>query len=251
MERRQAGAEVGVALVRHDHDRAGLGDGEVRAADAGVGREETPAQVGAGKAREALRVVLALGRAHAAVEQCADLAPRLVDGGHDQVRRRLAGELHDALAEVGVHDLDAARLEVRIQAALLGEHRLALHHPPRAARREQLRHDAAERGGVRRPVHVRARLARALLEGNEQLVEVVERERLERGGALAQRLPVGHFGGRRVAAPSQVPHRRVVLRQLAARGQVGARARVEARRHASAPTAPFARISARWIARGP
>ena len=99
---------------------------------------------------------------------------------------------------------------------------------PRAA--SSSRHDPAQRRRVGRPVHVRARGARTRLEADEQLVEVVERVGLERGGALAQRLPVGHLGGRGVAAPAQVPDRGVVLRELAARGQVGARASIEGSR---------------------
>src|SRR5262249_14721911 len=98
------------------------------------------------------------------------------------------------------------------------------------------------------PVDVGAGLARALLEAHQQLVEMVERVGLERGGAHAQLLPVGHLGRRGVAAPAQIPDRGVVVRELAARGQVGARASVEGLRHTGAP---LARISARWIARGP
>ena len=44
------------------------------------------------------------------------------------MERPLAGELHDELAEIGLDDLDAGRLESRVQADLLGDHRLRLHH---------------------------------------------------------------------------------------------------------------------------
>ena len=83
----------------------------------------------------------ARGRAQLFVEQLAHLLLLQVDGGHDDVGRRLAAELHDALAEVGVHHLDAARLEVLVEAALLGEHRLALHQPRDARAAQDPVHD--------------------------------------------------------------------------------------------------------------
>ena len=48
-----------------------------------------------------------------------------------------SAELHDPLAQVGVDHLDAVLLEVRIEVALLGEHRLALDQP--AGRRARCR----------------------------------------------------------------------------------------------------------------
>ncbi len=59
----------------------------------------------------------------------------LVHGGHDDVARRLVVELLDALAQVGLHDLDAAVFEERTHVALVGEHRLGLDQGARTARR--------------------------------------------------------------------------------------------------------------------
>ena len=85
VQRRQGGAEIGVALVGADDDRAGLGDGEVDAGQPGLGREEALAQVGACGAGQAQRIVLTLGRAEMLMEQFADLAALEMDGRHHDV----------------------------------------------------------------------------------------------------------------------------------------------------------------------
>jgi hypothetical protein len=55
---------------------------------------------------------------------------------HD-VTRRFATQLYDALTEVRVDDVDTARLQVRIEAALFREHRLAFHEPSCVGRDER------------------------------------------------------------------------------------------------------------------
>ena len=52
--------------------------------------------------------------------------PVHMHGGRDDVARRLAAELDDVFAEVGLDRLDAVRLEMIVEADLLGDHRLAL-----------------------------------------------------------------------------------------------------------------------------
>ena len=67
------------------------------------------------------------------MEELADVLLLEVNGGEDDVAGRFVAELHDAFAEIGVRHLDAARLQVRIEVALLGQHRLGLHQAGNAA----------------------------------------------------------------------------------------------------------------------
>ena len=101
-------------------------------------------------------------------------------------------QLHDPLAEVGVDHLDAAGLEVRIEAALLGEHRLALHHPGDAARRQDAEDDRVVLGGVAGPVDL-APAAVAFRSNCSRVVgQARQRVGLDRRAQLAQRLPLRH-----------------------------------------------------------
>ena len=51
-----------------------------------------------------------------------------VDGRHHDVAWLLVQELDDALTQVGLYHIDSVLLQIRIHLALLGEHRLRLHH---------------------------------------------------------------------------------------------------------------------------
>src|SRR5438874_1545017 len=153
---RQRGAEVRIALVGADHHASRGGDGEVHAGEAGLGSQELLAQVRARRLRELLRIGEAARRSQLVVEQLPDLLLLEMDGRHHDVGRRLAAELHDALAEVRVHHLDALRLEVLVEMALLGEHRLALHQARHAILAQDPVHDAVVLVGIARPMHRRA-----------------------------------------------------------------------------------------------
>ena len=120
-------------------------------------------------------------------------------------------ELHDALAEVGVDDLDARALRDTVEVALLGEHRLALHQPGDAPR------PGGSRGRWRCARRRRAAQctcapsARALaLELLEVLGEPRERVELDPRGGVAERLPVGHGRRGAVALRPHEPERLVV-----------------------------------------
>jgi hypothetical protein len=120
------------------------------------------------------------------VKHFAHLGALEMDGRHDDVTGRLLLELDDALAEVGVDHLDAARLQVGIQVAFLGEHRLALHQSTGAVALEDAVDDAVVFLGISRPMHldavrfgVRAELLQVLAETREGVI-------LDPGGGLAQ-----------------------------------------------------------------
>ena len=73
---------------------------------------------------------------------------------HDMAGR-LAGQLHDPLAQIGIDHLDAVPFEKRIEMALLGQHRLAFDEPPHAVPLKNLQHDLIVLGGVGGPMHLR------------------------------------------------------------------------------------------------
>ena len=51
-----------------------------------------------------------------------------VDGRHYDMARLLTQKLEDTLTQVGLHHVNTVLLQIRIHLALLGEHRLRLHH---------------------------------------------------------------------------------------------------------------------------
>jgi hypothetical protein len=243
---RQGRAHVGVALVGADHHAAGLGDGEVHAGEPCPRLQEPAAKVVAGCLGQVGRVAGAAIGPQLLVEQLADLLLLEVDGRHDDVTGRLAAELDDALAEIGVGHLDAARLEVRIQVALLGQHRLGLDQPGHAALGQDAVDDGVVLGGVAGEPDLGAARPRVLLE----LLQVIGQPRqgglLDARGRLAQELPVRHLRHRQVSLLPDPPHRLVVpLRARSVGDEAGGRLGMTA--HASASLA--ARISATCMTR--
>jgi hypothetical protein len=138
-------------------------------------------------------------------------SPRsLCTAGTDDVARRLVIELLDALAEVGLHRLDAAVGEERPQLALVGQHRLALDQRRHGVRLQDLGDDLVVLGGVARPVHDHAVGDRVALELDQVVAEVAERVLLDRRGERAQLLPLGDRLRLGVALAAQVPEALVV-----------------------------------------
>src|SRR5438552_3389961 len=187
---RQRGAEVRIALVRADHYASRGGDGEVHAGEAGLGSQELLAQVRARRLRELLRIGEAARRPQLVVEQLPDRLLLAMDGRHHDVGRRLAAELHDPLAEVRIHHLDALRLEVLVEMALLGEHRLALHQARHADLAQDPVHDAVVLVGIARPVDPRPRGDGVALELFQVFGQLRERVRLDLRSQAAQLFPL-------------------------------------------------------------
>ncbi len=121
-----------VALIGDEAHRSRLGDGEVDARDAHVCSEEHVAQVAAGD-RVELRGLIRVVRTELGSEEVSDLGAGAMQHGSDDVRRRVTGELHDELAEVGLCDFDARDAERVVQLDLLGDHRFGLHGSAHAA----------------------------------------------------------------------------------------------------------------------
>src|SRR5690242_11712179 len=144
------------------------------------------------------------------VECGADFLLLQVNCGGDDVARWLVAELHDPLSEIRVDHVDAAVLEVGIETAFLGQHRLALDEPLRAARRENLVDDLVMLIRIACPVHPHAIPDCIGLELLEILVESREGVLLDRRCELTQQFPLGNGGGCSIALLAQKPDRTVV-----------------------------------------
>ena len=127
-------------------------------------------------------------------------------------------ELLNALAEVGLDDLDTDRRHVRPEAALLGQHRLALDQRLGAVIAEDAVDDLIVLGGVARPMHVNAVRARVIFELLQILVEMGQRVLLDRRGERAQFLPFGNAVHLAVALLPQIPETLVVHLLVLGRG---------------------------------
>ncbi len=114
-----------------------------------------------------------------------------MDGRGYDVAGRLPEQLHDALAQVRIDHLDATRLQVGVQTALFGQHRLAFDHAPHVAGGQQLMHDTVVGGGIARPVHLDTAGARLCLELLQVAIQMREHVRLDLRGQSPQFLHSG------------------------------------------------------------
>ncbi len=210
VDRGQAGAHVGVAFVRADDESAGFGDGEVDAGESGLSGHEFLAKMAARRLGEVLGVGGTLFGSEFLVEELADVLLFEVDGGEHDVAGRFMSELHDAFAEIGVGHLDATLLQVGIQVALLGQHRLRLHEVSDAAIREDAMDYGVVLGGIARPVDLDAVGDGVALELLQIIGEARERMHLDGSGGVAQHLPLRDAGGLTVTLEADEPQRIIV-----------------------------------------
>ena len=203
-------AQVGVALVGAHDDRARLRDRKIGAGHAGIGLEEIRPRVLALALGQVVDVaVFRIGTDVLREDPC-HVGPELVDRGHDDVARWLVVELLDALAQIGLHDLDPPIREEGPHFALVGEHRLGLDQRARIARAHDVEHDLVVLGGVLGPMHVRAVARRVALEFLQVVGEMGQRVLLDRRRQRAQLFPLGKVLALPVAFLAQVPQPLVV-----------------------------------------
>ena len=138
-----------------------------------------------------------------AAEVGLDLVLRQVDGGRDDVARRLAADLDQVFAEIGLDRLDAVAFEAALRPISSEIIDLPLvtiaRRPPADAA-----HDAARILGRRREMHVAAGRRRPSLERLEVKVEMRQRVVLDVAAEVAQRLELrqaGRAAPRRAAKP--------------------------------------------------
>src|SRR5215831_8813400 len=173
VQRRKRGAQIRVSLVGANDETTGLRNGEIHSGDSGLSAEELLAQVLPRQLGQRLRIRHPCGSSQLLVEKLTDLFLLEMNGRHDDVTGGLAPKLHDALPEVGVHHFDAVQFQIGIEMALLGEHRLALHDAPNAARGEDGVHDAIVLFSAQRPMNLRPERYRFFLE----VLEVIRQTR--------------------------------------------------------------------------
>ena len=231
VDARQRERHPAVALVLDDDERAALGAREVDAGDAHAGGAKLRAQDAPCGGRQRLG-----GRvprlAQPPREEIGNIVLGQMDRRGDDVRRRLAGELDDVLAEIGLHGLDVRRCERRVEGDLFRDHRLALDDEPHAGARGDVEDDGARLGGVAGPVHHAAVGGEALLELGKQRREARDRVRFDGARAVAPRFRVGKCR-EDLRALVEKPQRRDVELPVqcgVARSGSGARAEVVGRR---------------------
>ena len=165
---------VGIAFIGTHHDVASLGYAEVGTRHTGIGLHELPTQMHAGHVGQQRGVVRIMGLIglmspigliglYYLVEVGYQLAERVayllavnVQGWHHDMTGSQVHHLQDALAQVGLHHVDALPLQMFVQVALFGEHALALHHLFHVVRRQDAADDAVVFVGILRPVHMHA-----------------------------------------------------------------------------------------------
>ena len=118
--------------------------------------------------------------------------------GRDDVARRLARDLDDIFAEIGLDHLDPGGLEMRVEPDLLRHHGLALGDEARARVSAEPQHDVARVGRRRREMHMPAALDHLPLIGFEIKIEMVERVVLDGARLLAKLVELRQLRERRL-----------------------------------------------------
>ena len=191
------GAHAAVALVLHQTQRAGLGHREVHPRQPDVRLQELLPQHAPPDLDERVHTVGVVNPRNPLGKQPGNLLARLVNGGHDDVRRLLASELHDVLAHVRLQRIHASSLRRMVELDLLAHHRLALDHVPRSVRPADVQNDA--RRFLRRgsPVHPHPIARERLLQLHQQIGQpgqVVLANALAQYPQTLQLLRIGKLG---------------------------------------------------------
>ena len=164
------GGHVGIALVGAYHAVAGGSHAEVASRHAGTSLHELVAQMETGAMGEISRVVVSfLLRYSLLLEHPAHFLAFEVDGRHHDMARLLMQELDDALAEVGLHHIDAVLFQIGVHFALFGEHGLRLHHLRHTVALQNGKHCLVELRGILRPMHLHS----AALQRVRELLQII------------------------------------------------------------------------------
>ena len=189
MNARQQLREVAVALVGDDDRGSGLGDEKVRTRNADIGGQESLPQ---NVARFGLQTVMRGDVAFVgevgmgAAEIRLHLIARQMHGRRNDVRRHLAAELYDILAEVGFDRDETSRLDGLVEPDLFRDHRLALGDRAGSDAPADPQHGLSGFLGVAGEVNRAAALPNLLLIGFDIEIEVLEHVSLDVPRAIAK-----------------------------------------------------------------
>ena len=123
----EGGNQARIALVAHDAQGAGLGQGEVGSGDTHVRVGKALPELATGHLDQVFDVIVLFPLGNLC-EEAADLVPGEMDRGHDHVTGALPAELDDPLPEVRLHNLQADAFQMLVEVDLLGGHGLGLDH---------------------------------------------------------------------------------------------------------------------------
>jgi hypothetical protein len=148
------GAHTPVALVFHQKQGAGLGDGEIDPGKAHLGAGKALAHHHPGNVGQLFHVFGIGGVRYLVVKNGGHFILVLVNRGHNDVRRCFVVELNDELAQIGLHGFDAVLFEKVVQVHLFGDHRLALDNGGCIVATHDLQHDLVGLVRIFSPVHL-------------------------------------------------------------------------------------------------
>ena len=116
-----------------------------------------------------------------------------VDGRHHDVTWLLMQELDNALTQVGLHHVNTVLLQIRIHLALLGEHRLRLHHLLHVMILQDSEHNLVELLCILCPVHLHPTALQVLGKHIEVIGKMGDGVHLDFRRMLAQVFPLRKF----------------------------------------------------------
>ena len=189
--------QIAVAFIGDDHGRPGLGDEEIRAGDTHIGLDKPVAQHRPRFVQQILGLVEPPGRVETRVsvaEGVGDLLYVQMNRRGGDVAWRLAAQLKDVLAEIGLDGGDAVGLEEGVKPYLLRDHRLALGDGPRPDIPAQGEHRVTRFLGRAAPVDVAAIGRHLFLERLEIEIEILEHVILDRLGLVPEGVEFGQSG---------------------------------------------------------
>src|SRR3712207_5454994 len=181
-----------ISLVGTNHYISGRSHGKVSSGHGCFGIQETGTQVLPRRVSEVSRVEIAFFGSHFLLEQFAHLLSLDMNGGQNNVARLQMHQLQDSFAQVGFHYVDAPFHQKRIQPALFGKHRFALHKPLHLMSAQDIVNDPAILAGIFRPMNDSAICLGVLLKLHQKLVEMTVRIKFQLAGFVAQLFPFGN-----------------------------------------------------------
>ncbi len=186
---RQSLGQIAIAFIGDDDGRSGLGDEKIGAGDADIGGEEFRPEHGARFVAQLARLgdaALGIEGGVARLEGRGHVLLGQVHGRGDDMARRLAPELDDVFAEVGLDRLDAVRLQMLVELDLFGDHRLALGHAASAEQPTDAQDRVARLFRRAAPMHLAAGLDHLCFEALEIEIEMLDGVVLDVARLIAQ-----------------------------------------------------------------